>query len=43
MDGMLQSDHKDFALGKHMTVEFYDCDSEFLACFRQFGGKKADF
>lgn len=31
MERMLQNDHKDFALGKHMTVEFYDCDSEFLA------------
>jgi S-adenosylmethionine decarboxylase len=31
MQGMLQNDRRDFALGKHMTVEFYDCDSEFLA------------
>jgi S-adenosylmethionine decarboxylase len=31
MHGMPQSDHKDFALGKHMTVEFYYCDSKFLA------------
>ena len=31
MQGTPQCDHRDFALGKHMTVEFYDCDSEFLA------------
>ncbi|MDD2479549.1 MAG: adenosylmethionine decarboxylase [Victivallaceae bacterium] len=23
--------HRDFALGKHMTIEFYDCDSSILA------------
>jgi S-adenosylmethionine decarboxylase len=23
--------HRDFALGKHMTIEFYDCDSQILA------------
>ena len=31
MQGKPQWDHRDFALGKHMTVEFYDCDSQFLA------------
>ena len=31
MQGTPQCDHRDFALGKHMTVEFYDCDSQFLA------------
>ncbi len=30
MDKKLQG-HRDFALGKHLTVEFYDCDSLVLA------------
>ncbi len=31
MQGKLQCDPRDFALGKHVTIEFYDCDSSFLA------------